>query len=208
MATTGLPVQITRAPLRTVRPVMLRRLYANPEKELVRMRKRGRLVRIASGTYTAKPDTVATDTAWFPNFEEAAIAYATGQYGPRVPILFGIGAARFHHAIPRALGVTVIAVPEQHRPVTLTNGGRVVFTCTDTSMLDARLETGGLGKFMVTTPEQTFVDLLARPELGGLPAEAHAAAAALASRIDPDRARRIAALRPAAVQRRVQAVLQ
>lgn len=204
----GLPIQITKAPLRTVRPVMLRGLYANPEKELVRMRRDGRLVRIAPGTYTAKPDTIDAAVEWFPRFEEAAMAYATGQYGPRVPVLAGIGAARFHHAIPRALGVTVIAVPEQHRPIVLANGGRVVFTCTDTSALDARLETGGLGTFMVTTPEQTFVDLLARPEVGGLPAEASAAAAELAPRVDPGRVRRIAAGRPSSVQRRVEAALR
>ncbi|GAA2183118.1 hypothetical protein GCM10009785_25290 [Brooklawnia cerclae] len=208
MAVKGVPTQIAAAPLRTVRPLMLRAVYADPEKELVRMRRDGRLVRIAPGTYTARPDDIATDADWFPNFEEAAMAYATGQYGPRVPVLAGIGAARFHHAIPRAIGVTVIAVPQRHRPVTLANGGKVIFTCAEVVRLDARLETGGLGAFMVATPEQTFVDLLAKPSLGGLPAEAQAAAAALAHSIDADRARRVAAQFPVEVRRRVEAALR
>lgn len=114
------------------------------------------------------------------------MAYATAQYADRVPVLYGIGAARFHHAIPRAIGVTVIAVPEQHRPVTMTDGGRVVFTTTDVDRLRARLEHGAIGDFLVTTPEQTFLDLLERPALGGMPAEAAAAARALAAVIDRD----------------------
>ena len=45
------PAEITAAPMRTVRPIMLRGLYANPEKELVRMRELGTVVQIAPGTY-------------------------------------------------------------------------------------------------------------------------------------------------------------
>ena len=80
------PEQIAGAPMRTVRPLMLREVYANPEKEVVRMRRGGRLVKIAPGTYTAKPDSVPADAEWFPDFEEAAMAYATCQYGPRIPV--------------------------------------------------------------------------------------------------------------------------
>lgn len=194
---------IAGAPLRTVRPVMLEHLYANPRKELVRMRDSGRLVQIAPGTYTAKPDTIPLDRAWRPAFEEAAMAYATAQYADRVPVLYGLGAARFHRAIPRAIGVTVIAVPEQHRPVALTDGGRVVFTTTDVDRLNARLEHGSLGDFLVTTPEQTLLDLMERPELGGMGAEAAAAIRALTDTVDRAKVVELAGERTRVLQRRV-----
>ena len=194
---------ITSAPMRTVRPVMLEGVYANPRKELVRMRDAGRLVQIAPGTYTAKPDDIAAERPWRPGFEEAAMAYATAQYADRVPVLYGIGAARFHHAIPRAIGVTVIAVPEQHRPVTMTDGGRVVFTTTDVDRLRARLEHGVLGDFLVTTPEQTLLDLLERPALGGMPAEAAEATRALAAVIDRDTVLDLVGRRTQVLQQRV-----
>lgn len=200
----GLPVEVTAAPLRTVRPLMLRGVYANPEKELVRFMRAGLVTRIAPGTYTAKPDTVPPDRPWRPGVEEAAMAYATVQYGPRVPVLYGIGAARFHHAIPRAIGVVVVAVPQQHRPVVLAGGGRVLFTTTDVSRLEARFEQSSLGGFLVTTPEQTVVDLLDRPRLGGLPAEATAAAGVLADLVDRERVRALAARGSRTVQAKVE----
>ena len=207
--TYGVPAEIAAAPLRTVRPIMLRDRYANPEKELVRMRDAGHVVRIAPGTYTAKPDTVRADLPWQPNFEEAAMAYATAHYGNRVPVLYGIGAARFHHAIPRAIGVTVVALPEQHRPITLeAGGGRVVFTRTDVTKLDARYEQGKLGGFLVTTPEQTLLDLLDRPTLGGMTTEAAAAAGTLAGMVDHEKVRRLAADRTHTLQAKVHAYLR
>lgn len=196
-----LPEQITGAPLRTVRPLMLRGLYANPEKELVRLDRAGLVTRIAPGTYTAKPDSIPVP--WRPAFEQAAMAYATTQYGNRVPVLYGIGAARFHHAIPRAIAVTVIAVPQQHRPVTLAGGGTLIFTTTDVDNLEASLEQTTLGGFLVTTPEQTMVDLLARPELGGMPDQALAAVAALAATVDPDHVHELATRRPRTVRLKV-----
>ena len=94
MPQAALVTQITGAPMRTVRPLMLREVYANPEKELARLHRQGRVTKIAAGTYVAKPDDVEATTPWKPNFEEAAMAYATAAYGPRVPVLYGLGAAR------------------------------------------------------------------------------------------------------------------
>ena len=202
------PEQIAGAPMRTVRPLMLREVYANPEKEVVRMRRGGRLVKIAPGTYTAKPDSVPADAEWFPDFEEAAMAYATCQYGPRIPVLFGIGAARFHHAIPRAIAVTVIAVPQPHQSVRLTSGGKVLFTTTEVDRLDARLERGRLGTFLVATREQTLIDLVARPGLGGLPGEALAAVQTLAPKVDRDRLGELLVGRPKTVQKKVAEVMR
>lgn len=193
---------IAGAPLRTVRPVMLREVYANPEKELVRMRDAGTLVQVGHGTYIAKPERVPPQQTWKPPFEEAAMAYATAAYGDRVPVLAGLGAARHWHAIPRAIGVTVIAVPVQHRPVRLVTGGAIVFTVRDPATIAAVPVQVGLGTFLVTTVEQTLVDLIVRPDLGGMPVEALAAAGALRDRTDADRLDTVVAhLRPGSARR-------
>ncbi len=204
----GLQVQITGAPLRTVRPRLLRDVYANPEKELVRLRDAGRLVQIARGTYMAKPDDVAPNRAWQPRLEVAAMAYATAVYGDHVPVLFGIGAARFHHAIPRAINVTVVAVPASHREVRLLTGGRVVFTVRDATALDARPEQTELGPVMVTTPEQTLVDLIRWPDLGGIPAEAGAAILALRDQVDTARLVRLLERIPATARIQVEKLME
>ncbi len=202
-----LPTEITGAPMRTVRPVMLRDLYANPEKELVRLRRNGLVIRIAHGTYIAKPDTIAPGEPWKPPFEEAAMAYATAAYGDRIPVLAGIGAARHWHAIPRAIAATLIAAPEQHRPVTLTTGGRIVFTRRDTTTIDALPVDTTLGTMRVTRIEQTLIDLILRPDLGGMPAEARAAATTLEPRADPERLTHLIAALPKAPAAKVRAWL-
>jgi hypothetical protein len=56
---------------------------------------------------------------------------------------------------------------------------------------------------MVTTIEQTLLDLIARPTLGGLPEEASAAAQALFPRADHARLHAALALLPTATARRV-----
>lgn len=203
MATGEALRMIAAAPLRTERPVLLQDAYANPRKELARMRDQGLLTKIAPGTYTAKPATIPTDVVWFPDFEEAAMAYATCQYAPGVPVLFGIGAARFHHMIPRALATTVVAVPAPHEAMTLANGGKVIFTTTEVDQLDARLERGELGTFLVTTKEQTLIDLIARPNLGGVPSEARAAVAALVPKVDREQVANLLARKPRTVQKKV-----
>lgn len=200
---------LAAAPMRAVRPLMLRNIYANPEKELVRIRNNGRLVQIAHGTYLVKPDTIGAEQQWIPPFEEAAMAYATAQYGDRVPILIGIGAARFHHAIARAIGVTVIAVPEQHRPVVLRTGGRIVFTTTtNMDQIDARPERTSLGTMLVATPEQNLIDLIERPQLGDMPEQATEAAEVLVASIDRDRLNLLIERLPKAAQRRVKTWLE
>jgi len=194
--------------MRTVRPVMLRGLYANPEKELVRMRDRGTLIKIAHGTYVAKPDHIAVDQPWKPPFEEAAMAYATAAYGDRVPILMGIGAARHWHAIPRAIGVTVIAVPEPHRSIVLDTGGRVVFAVRRAEPVEAIPVQGDLGMMRVTTVEQTLIDLIRYPDLGGMLDQATEAAGQIVPQIDVGQLQQLLARQPATVVRKVQAVLK
>ena len=202
-----LPREITGAPLRTVRPMMLRGFYANPEKELARMARNCVMVRLGHGTYMAKPDNVSPNEVWKPPFEEAAMGYATAAYGERIPILAGLGAARWYHAIPRAIAVTVIAVPTRHNSVTLATGGRVVFIVRRVDQLDAVVVRGGVGRMLVTTLEQTLIDLVRNPELGGLRSEAEPAIDALADRVDSDQLSRLLARLPRTVAANVRARL-
>ena len=163
---------------------MLREHYANPEKELVRLRDRGRLLQIAHGTYVVKPDTTRQPDIWKPTPEAAAMAYAVGAFGPDAPVLYGISAARQWHAIPRAINLVVVAVPAKHRPVKLATGPRVVFVVRDTTMLDTTAVPTELGPVRVTTKAQTIADLVAYPELGGMGYDAGMAVACLAPQVD------------------------
>lgn len=172
--------EITRAPLRTVRPKQL--AYPNPNNQLARLLERGRVVRIAPGFYTAVPDDVIE--GWFPPPEEAAIAVATAMHGDRVPVLMGLSAARIHHAIPRRIGVAIVAVPHKRNPVILSDGTRVLFVQRDVTRVQARLETLRIGAALVTNYAQTAYDLLMRPQLGGMSQEAEAAVQNLEPRVD------------------------
>lgn len=176
-------------PMSSGRPAAFRTHFANPSQELKRLADTGAVVRLAHGVYLLAP--LGARPGWRPELELAAMAWATATYGDRVPVLMGLGAARFHHAIPRALGVTVVALPVQHRPMTIT-GGRVVFVARDVNAIHARTETTPLGEMLVTSVEQTLVDLVARPNLGGFPAEAMAAALHLRQRADLDLTRDLA----------------
>jgi hypothetical protein len=100
-------------------------------------------------------------------------------------MLMGLSAARLHGALPRGLAVAVVAVPKQ-RPVLhlLDRDARVIFVRRATDRLDAERVGTELGTALVTTIEQTVLDLAHRPELGEVPAEARAAAAALLPRAD------------------------
>ncbi|MFZ1410315.1 MAG: type IV toxin-antitoxin system AbiEi family antitoxin [Micropruina sp.] len=165
----------------TVRAVDLADEFTGPRQELKRLADNGAVVRLARGVYALAP--LGARPGWLPELEVAAMAWATAVYGDRVPILMGLSAARFHHAIPRAIGVAVVALPVQHRPMEIA-GGRVVFVARDVAAVHARAETTELGQMLVTSPEQTLVDLVSRPTLGGMGQEATAAARHLTTRVD------------------------
>ena len=188
----AVPIVIARAPMRTVRPSGLTQRWAQPAKELKRLRDNGVIRRLAHGHYIAPPDgAVARD--WRPDLETAAMALATARYGDRVPVLMGMGAARFHRAVPRAFDRTVVAVPEQAHRVDLDDElGRVVFATRDTALLDARLEEFGIGRALVATPEQTVLDVAHRPEWGGGDGMAAETIRALWPRVDRVRLDRLA----------------
>lgn len=150
---------VARAPLRTVRAVALGAVYANPHKEAGELVKRGVLHRLAHGFYCVVPPE-GDPASWRPTIEGAAAGIATAAYGDRVPVLIGLSAARLHQALPRAIGEAFVAVPTRHRPVALVDrGGKVHFALRAVAALDAELLVTDLGPALVTTVEQTVLDL-------------------------------------------------
>jgi hypothetical protein len=96
-----------------------------------------------------------------------ALGIAQADYGRGDVALMGVSAARHHGAIPRALGVAVVAVPLQ-RPQMESDIGRIVFVKRDVSRLDLERVETQLTPGWVATVEQTLLDLAARPTLGDL----------------------------------------
>lgn len=151
-----------RAPLRTLRTADLARAYAHPRKEVREFERLGLLHRLAHGIYCAVPPD-GDPATWRPSLEAATAAVATALYGDRIPVLTGLTAARLHRAIPRAIGAGYVAVPAYRRPAKLADrAAEVHFVQRDVDALDAVLVQTDLGAALVTTPEQTVLDLARR----------------------------------------------
>ncbi len=188
----GLPAQVARRPFGVLRPVDAADVYANPAKDFARLTDRGLLHKLATGYYAAVPPH-STDRAWLPSLEAAAYGIAAADYGPDGALVMGLSAARLHGAVPRALEVAVVAVPKNRPAVVLADRNATVrFVRRDPDRLDAERLNTDLGAALVTTVEQTLLDLAHRPQLGGVPAEAHAAIRALWPRAEAERLTEIA----------------
>lgn len=186
---------------RVLRPVDAAEVYANPRAEFARLERSGVLHRLAPGLYAAVPDD-AIGRSWLPPLEAAALAIAaTGGHAGRVALM-GVSAARVHAAIPRVLGVAVVAVEHHRRTLQLTDRhAEIHFVRRTVTGLDLQRHHTDLGQGWVTTVEQTLLDLIARTDLGGVPDAAQEAIAALFPRADIDLVRQLAA-----VQRRRRAL--
>lgn len=189
-------------PLRTVRPVDAARIYAHPRAQLRRLAYNGVLHRLADGYYVVVPQA-AVGRPWLPTLEAATAGIGAAIYGPDHVVLMGVSAARLHGAIPRALAVAVAATPRQHRPIALSDRTAVVRFVKRRmdNVDDERIETE-LGPALVTTPEQTVLDLAHRPELGDSAPDVPAAVVTLMAQCDQERLealavrqRRLASLR-------------
>ncbi|GHE08405.1 hypothetical protein GCM10011381_09060 [Klenkia taihuensis] len=189
---TAAPEVMTRAPLRTIRPQDLAEVYTQPNVQLTRLVRQGVVRKAAPGVYYALPDD--RDRRWVPTLEAVAAGVATALYGDRVPVLMHLTAARLHGAIPRAITAAVVAVPRKHPTVQVADrpDGTITFVTRDVDALDAVLLRTDLGPALVTTPEQTVLDLTKRPQLGGMPAEAEDAVRTLLPRCAPERLARLA----------------
>lgn len=180
----GVPPELARRRNRVLRPRDAAGVYAHPRAELARLARNHAASALATGYYALVPMHRLGDPAWKPAIDAAGLAIAQADYGADDVALVSVSAARHYGAIPRALGVSVVAVPKQ-RPALSTVAGRVVFTRRDVSALDLQRISTELVDGWVTTPEQTLLDLAARPDLGQLAlAEISEAIRALAQQAD------------------------
>lgn len=183
----GLPPELARRPFGVLRPVDAAGVYARPPQEFRRLAEHGLLRKLATGYYGIVPPH-STDRDWLPSLEAAAYGIAAADYGADAAVLMGLSAARVHGAIPRALSVAVVAVEKNRRDLDLVDRmARVVFVRRNTSRLDAERLGTELGAALVTTVEQTLLDLAHRPSTGGVPDEARAAVSALWPRANATR---------------------
>lgn len=189
---TPLPSALARAPLSTLRPRDAASTYAAPRAEFARLVDAGVLHRLARGYFAVVPRS-QIGRRWLPELEAAAAGIGAATFGADHAILMGVSAARVHGAIPRALASAVVAVGRQHRPIALLDRPAVVtFVKRDTDSLDAELMETSLGAALVTTPEQTLLDLARRPGLGDADVDVPGAVAALYRSSDPGRLAQLA----------------
>lgn len=190
---TAVPASLAARPLRTFRTGQAKDTYAYPGPEIARLHEHGLLHRLADGYYVVIPQDMVR-RKWIPDLEAAAAGIATTIYGHDDIVVMGPSAARLHGAIPRALATAIVAVPRQHRPITLTDRPAVVrFVKRNTADLDAERVRTDLGPTLATTPEQTILDLAHRPALGDSAIDVPAAVVALYAQADPERLRQLAA---------------
>lgn len=198
----GLVPVLARRPFGVVRPIDAAAVYAQPPQEFARLAARGLLHKVATGYYAVVPPH-ATDRRWLPSLEAVAYGVAAASYGPDRAVLMGLSAARMHGAVPRALAVAVVAVEKNRPDLALSDrDARIVFVRRDTQRLDAERLTTDLGGALVTTVEQTLLDLAHRPGLGGLEPEVRPTVQALWNRAS------LASLEQLAEQQRLRSALR
>ena len=178
---TGIPVELAQAPMRTVRARDVT-VYAHARPQLARLENAGLLHRLANGYFAVVPQE---RVGWL--IEAAAAGIAAADFGARGFALMGISAARMHHVTPRAVGVAVVAAPRRRKTIELTDRRAAVrFLVRDLDVMDLELMETDLGRCLVTTPEQTLLDLSHRAGQRGLTEDVAAAMRALAPLCDPE----------------------
>lgn len=188
----GLPPRLAARAFGVLRPADASTVYARPPQEFARLTSRGLLHKVATGYYAVVPPD-ATDRPWLPSLEGVAFGIAAADYGPSSAVLMGLSAARLHGALPRAISVAVVAVDKNRPKVTLSDrDAQVLFVRRVTDRLDAERVRTDLGAALVTTVEQTLLDLAHRPDLGFVPDEARMSVLALWPRADHARVEQLA----------------
>jgi predicted transcriptional regulator of viral defense system len=172
--------------MRTFRTADAAVVYAHPAPQLRRLEQLGVLHRLAHGYYTVVPQD-QIGTGWMPTLEAAAAGIAAARFHPARAPLMGVSAARVHGALPRALAVAIVAAPTQHDPITLLDRpASVRFVKRDTARVDVETVTTELGRALVTSIEQTVLDLARRPALGVAEDQIPEALRALLPRCEPE----------------------
>jgi hypothetical protein len=172
--------------MRTFRTADAAVAYAHPAPQLRRLESLGVLHRLAHGYYMVVPqDQVGTN--WMPTLEAAAGGIAAARFHPEHAPLMGVSAARLHGALPRALAVAIVAAPTHHDPITLLDRpASVRFVKRDTARLDVETVATEVGRALVTSIEQTVLDLARRPPLNVADDQIPDALRALLPRCDPE----------------------
>lgn len=155
----GIPAALNRRELRVFTTHDAQAAYASPRPQLKRLADAGLLRRLCDGVFAIVPPQ-HVDRPWTPPLEAAAVGLEAARSGRDSAVLMGLSAARMHGAVPRALGRATVATRTQRRPITL-DGTRleVRFVKRRVDELDADLTTTALGNVLVTSIEQTILDL-------------------------------------------------
>lgn len=181
----GIPEALARMDNRVVHPRDLADYYTNPAAEFARMVRTGVLLKAGHGYYLVVPDD-QRGRLWKPPIEELALGIAGADYGPQDVAVMGMAAARLLGRVTRALATATVAAPRR-RPALNTPFGLVRFVKRDVGHLEVQRIHTTIADGLVTTVEQTALDLANRPNLDGLTLDAvHAALRSLAPRCDPD----------------------
>jgi hypothetical protein len=150
----------------------------------MRLERAGLLHKLADGYYTVIPQD-RIGHRWMPTLEGAAAGVAAADFGGDSYGLMGLTAARLHGAIPRAIAFAVVAAPRRRRDLRLADRDATIrFIPRDIDRLQLERMTTDLGTCLVTTPEQTVLDLAHRPTLGEMEHEARSAIDVLSRRCD------------------------
>jgi hypothetical protein len=170
--------------MRVLRPQDATGVYAHPRPEFTRLARSGALHRLATGYSAVVPDD-RVGLPWLPDLESSALGIAAADEGSESVSLMGISAARVHGAVPRALGVAVVAASRHRATIRLADReASIVFVRRNIKHVEVERRPLELGQGWVTTVEQTIVDLASRPELGSVADESYGAVRALLLRAD------------------------
>jgi len=162
---------------RVLRPADAHGIYAHPRPEFQRLERAGALHRLADGHYAVVPDDrVGQD--WLPDLESVALGIAAPADASTAPRSWG-------SAPPECTARSPARSTSRHRrPLQLTDlNAQVLFVRRDVAALDLQRHHNELGEGWITTVEQTLLDLIARPQLGGVPDSARDAITALIPRV-------------------------
>jgi AbiEi antitoxin C-terminal domain len=152
------PRALTAGGPRVLRPRDLADLWTLPHKELVRLSEKGICEQIAHGYWLLRPLEAWGDDDWRPSLEALAASLAIADFGKDNVALIKLSAAQLLGAVPRARAAADVAVPIRRHPMQ-TIYGPITFAKREVDQLDVQAVQTELGKFWITTPEQTIVDL-------------------------------------------------
>lgn len=133
---------------------------------LHRQQRKGRIVRASRGSQHWVIVPLQDAVAGAPPLETWLDAYLSKTLG--LPYYVGLlSAAEVYGASPQAVMVTQVMTPGVRRPVQLGRHQLVFLKCARVADMPTRWHTTPQGRFKVSTPELTALDLVARQQMAG-----------------------------------------